>query len=843
MRTLTAQSCILLCYLSRAFAEPGVLQLEFPGAVQRRPQYENDGRSRLREIYPGVDVVFYTSNGTAEYDFVVAPFADVSQIRIAFGNAENVELTAAGDIVVRTSNAKFHHQRPSAYQNVAGRRRPIPCRYRLSSNVVSLEIGNYDHESVLVIDPLVKSLWNIPTGGGDDVTRLTGVTSDSSGFLYVTGSTSFPGFPVTPGPLSTRHTSDVFVMKLAPTTYQIVWSVLVGGSSGQTGEGIQVDGQGNVYVSGYTNSPDFPVTSRPTNGHVPSNSDPDLFVFKLNATGTALVYSTTIGGTGNDTASSLALTTDNRAVVVGCTDSPDFPVTASAFQESLGAASGNRNAVVVRLNSTGSIEYGSYLGGSSDSFATDVAVDSTGDIYVAGIAGAFFPTLASSFVPIAPYGGFVTRLDHASGQVVYSTYIPGVSVDDIDVYPHILIRVDGSQNAYVAGPAEFTFPTTPGAFQTDVNNGNRSAFVLELDPTGTKLIFSTLIGGSSDDLATAIALTGDSVTIAGITSSFDFPASDFSMPACNLNSIPSEFPFHSTFFASFDHSGNRLYASEYSTCRDERVEAMTYASGTLVIAGAGTYVFSYFPFLASIDPTVNNPVQVAVVADSASFQIGASSPLELISIFGTGLGPHKGVPASPSGGYFPTQLAGSSVTFGGILAPLLYVSDSQINAVVPASVSTPEAALAVTTAAGMSAPNLTWIVNSTPAIFSVDQSGGGQGAILNEDGTLNSASNPALPGSIISMFGTGGGVTNPPFGDGQVVPGAAPLALTPFVGFDGLTDQYPGLVTYAGAAPSLVNGVMQINVQLPPNVVTGPAVPIIISQYPYLTTGITVAIK
>ncbi len=841
MRTLRAKAFLLLCFLSPAFAEPGALQLEFPGAVQPTPQYENVSRLRMREVYPGIDVVFYSNHGTAEYDFLVAPLADASRIRIRFADANNVELTNAGDVLVETGTATFNHQRPLAYQNVGGKRKSIACRYRLSNGEVSLEIGDYDHESVLVIDPVVKSLWNIPTGGGDDVTRVTGVTSDSSGYVYVTGSTSFPGFPVTPGPLSTRHANDIFVMKLAPTTYQMVWSVLVGGSSGQTGAGIQVDGQSNVYVSGYTNSPDFPVTSRPTNGHVPSNSDPDLLVFKLNATGTALVYSTTIGGTGNDTASSLALTTDNRAVVVGSTNSLDFPVTAGAFQESLGAASGNRNAVVVRLSNAGAIEYGSYLGGSSDSFATDVAVDSTGDIYIAGIAGAFFPTLASSFAPLAPYGGFVTRLDHGTGLLVYSTYIPGVSLNDFEAYPSIVIRVDDSQNAYVAGPAQFTFPTTPGAFQADVNSGDRNAFVLELNPTGTELIFSTLIGGSQTDLATAIALTGDSVTIAGITDSFDFPASDYSMPTCNLNSIPYDSPYFSTFVASFDHSGKRLYASEYSGCQDERATAMTYSSGMLVIAGR--YEDFDTPFLVSIDPSASNPVQVSVVADSASFQVGASCPLELISIFGSGLGPRKGVIASPSGGYFPTQLAGTSVTFGGILAPLLYVSESQINAVVPANVSMSEAALAVSTAAGTSAQNLTWIEKSTPAIFSVDQSGSGQGAILNEDGTLNSASNPAPRGSIISMFGTGGGLTNPPFGDGQVVPAAAPLALTPFVGFDGLTEQYPGLVTYAGAAPSLVNGVMQINVQLPLDVVTGPAVPIVISSYPYLTTGITVAIK
>ena len=809
------------------------VRLTFPGSVAPTPVYENSGRVRLRGLYPGIDAVFYRNHGATEYDFVVAPNADATLIRIAFEGADSIELSSDGDIEVRKGQLVIEHQRPVAYQQSAGLRRSISCHYRLGTNQeVYLELGDYDRESVLVIDPVVLSSFSV--GGGSEI---TGITTDSSGYTYVAGTTWLSSFPTTPGPLSGYHgLGDVFVMKLAPGTNAVIWAVLVGGSSAQTSAGIAVDAQGNVYVSGYTDSRDFPVTSVPRNSHVPGTGDPDLFVFKLNPQGTALVYSTLIGGSGSDIAYSLALAPDGHVAVVGGTTSIDFPVTGNAVQSSMASPGSGQDGVIVRLNASGVVDYSSYLGGPGDDWATDVAFDQTGDIYVAGIAGPFFPTLASSFAPQPlPYGGFVTRLDHASGQFVYSTYLPGVSVNDAEVYPRVSIRVDNSQNAYLAGPAEFVFPTIPGAFQTDVRNGARTAFVLELNPAGTELVFSTLIGGSSDDLAMALTLTGDTVTIAGITNSFDFPSNDHSMASCNVISIPSEFNIpYSTFVASFDHAGHLVTASEYSDCSDERVAGI--ATGPQGVLMAGAF------FFISIDLSQQNPVQVAVVADAASLQIGPYSPLELVSIFGQGLGPKQGVAASPMAGYFPTQLAGTQLTFNGLPVPLLYVSDTQINAVVPGDITLPRGVLLVLTPAGVSAQFTTGLEQSTPAIFTVNQSGVGQGAILNQDGSPNSPANPAVRGSIISIYGTGGGQTTPAFGDGQIVPGAASLTLAKglYVGIDGMSAP----IAYAGTAPSLVNGIMQVNVQIPAGSSTGSAVPIIISQYPFLSqSGVTVAIK
>ena len=853
MNPATANLLILMCatpamVCAGSQASESLLRLTFPGAGASTPQYESSGRVRLPGLYPGIDAVFYRNHVAAEYDFVVAPYADPAQIRIAFEGADRIRLTEAGDIEVRKGRLVLEHRRPFAYQRFARARRPVACRYRLGSgHQVLLEIGAYDRRSVLVIDPVLQGQFSLAFGGGSYYTTIAGVTTDSGGYTYVAGSTSWPSFPVTPGPLSYFHggsglstPSDVFVVKLAPTTNTVVWSVLIGGSGTDVAAGIAVDAQGNVYVGGHTESPDFPATSAPANAHAPAAGDPDLFVFKLNPKGTALVYATLIGGSGYDQAFGLALAPDGHVAIVGSTTSIDFPVTPNAVQSSLTIVAPNASdAVIVRLNPAGAVDYASYLGGPGEDYATDVAFDPAGDIYIAGIAGPYFPTLASSFAPEAVYGGFVTRLDHTTGQFVYSTYIPGVSTYGLIVSPHLSIRVDASQHAYVSGPAEFVFPTTPGAFQADVQNTLRTAFVLELNPAGTGLVFSTLIGGGSDDVALGLVLTGDSVTIAGITNSFDFPVTDHSMTYCNMASGTFEIsPLYSTFVASFDHTGKLLTSVEYNSgCNELLVTALAAGSQTVLMAfqdWSATHV-------VFIDLAASMPVQIFAVTDSASYEIGPYCPLELISIFGRGLGPQQGVSAAAAGGYMPTELAGSRVWFGGLPVPLLYVSDSQINGVVPGHIGTMMATMTVLTAEGTSQDFQTWLAESAPAVFTVDQSGVGQGAILNQDLTLNSPSNPAARGSVIAIYGTGGGETSPEFGDGQIVPGASPLAFgNPWVVIDGVT----ATVLYAGTAPGLINGGMQVNVSIPTTVNPGPSVPLYLWGGGYHSqSGVTVAIK
>ena len=246
-------------------AEAPALRLRFPGASRSIPVVQETTRIRVPGLYPGIDAVFYNNHGETEYDFIVTAHADPSTIRIAFDGARSIELTHEGDIHAYNASNTIEQRRPFAYQESSGSRKQVPCRYRLGEDrQVRLELGPYDLDAVLVIDPVVKSSFYIG-GGLNTVTAIAGITTDSSGYTYIAGTTSLAGFPVTPGPLSHYNGSrdpavagDVFVVKLAPATNAVVFAVLVGGSGDDVAAGIAVDSLGNVYVSGYTTLPIFP---------------------------------------------------------------------------------------------------------------------------------------------------------------------------------------------------------------------------------------------------------------------------------------------------------------------------------------------------------------------------------------------------------------------------------------------------------------------------------------------------------------------------------------------------------------------------------------------------------
>ncbi len=216
--------------------------------------------------------------------------------------------------------------------------------------------------------------------------------------------------------------------------------------------------------------------------------------------------------------------------------------------------------------------------------------------------------------------------------------------------------------------------------------------------------------------------------------------------------------------------------------------------------------------LAQIDINASAKVQVAQVVDAAGFEIGPVVPGQLISIVGKGLGPTQGVPVPLSGDTFPVSYAGTQVSVCGRSAPLLYVSENQINAIVPTeTVPDDYCTISVSASAGVSEEFTTYAWYLAPSIFTANGSGFGQAAALNQDGSLNSASNPAPRGSILTLFGTGSGLTNPEFPDGAVV-SQATQSLTDFVASVG-AELAP--IQYLGAAPSLVNGVMQVNLRVP----------------------------
>jgi hypothetical protein len=307
----------------------------------------------------------------------------------------------------------------------------------------------------------------------------------------------------------------VFVTKLNAAGSALSYSTFLGGG---TGQGVTVDSSGNAYVTGYTCAGDYPATAGAfqTTLHGCFNA----FVTKVNATGTALGYSTFLGGTNTDIGYRIAVDAARNAYVTGNTCSTDFPTTLGAYQTTL---DGCYDLFVTKLNTAGSaLTYSTYLGGAASDFPQGLTFDSAGSAYVTGYtSSADFPTTAGAFQPTRPGGfdAFVTKLNAAGSALAYSTYLGGAS-DDVGRG----VAIDSAGNAYVAGnTCSNNFPTTVGAFQSSLH-GCADAFVTRVNAVGSALDYSSYLGGSSNDIEQGIARgpTG-SIYLTGNTTSTDFP--------------------------------------------------------------------------------------------------------------------------------------------------------------------------------------------------------------------------------------------------------------------------------------------------------------------------------
>jgi presenilin-like A22 family membrane protease len=447
-------------------------------------------------VYPGVDLVYYGNQGQLEYDFVVAPNADPATIRLHFAGAGKLRLAATGDLTVRARNGKIAFHKPYMYQEEDGRRRPVQGRFMLwADNSVGFALGDYDHSRPLVIDPtLVYSTYL----GGSTTDEAFGIAVDASGNTYITGVTSSADFPTTNGSYQTAQktpgNTQAFITKLNSTGTALIYSTYLGGTDGNDqGNGIAVSAAGNAYITGYTESSDFPTTTGAFQTS-PKVSGGTGFVTELNSTGSALVYSTYLGGSGGEQSDGIALNSSGDAYVVGSTQSADFPVTAGAFATTI---PGFRSAFVTKLNSGGTaLIYSTFLGGSGYDGALAIALDAAGNAYVVGGAGSIdFPVTASAFQKTSLTSpnatGFVAKLNPAGSALVYSTYLGGSTLEQVKA-----IAVDASDTAYVAGHTNSTdFPVTSGAFQGASKAG--AGFVTHLNASGSALVYSTFLGPSS----------------------------------------------------------------------------------------------------------------------------------------------------------------------------------------------------------------------------------------------------------------------------------------------------------------------------------------------------------
>lgn len=531
-------------------------------------------RVRYAGVYPGIDLVYYGNQRQLEYDFVVAPGSSPDAIRLRFSGTRRLRLDRDGNLVLTTSGGSLAFYRPTVYQERNGERQAVAGRFMLrSGNTAGFALGSYDHSRPLVIDPVLAYSTYLGGSGKYGSDGANAIALDVAGNAYVAGVTCSTDFPVTKGANQTtspgNDTCSAFVTKMNPTGSALVYSTYLGGSGypggpGDVASAIAVDKAGNAYVAGSAWSTNFPVTSgalQSTNNAAEQQGS-NAFLTKLNPAGTALVYSTYLGGSGNkpqlqsgvslgDSATGLALDSAGNAYLTGQAYSHDFPVTTGALQPVNNATNNNTsNAFAAKINAAGSgLVYSTYLGGS---------------------------------------GYYNWNLGMESGDQGNA------------------LSLDSSGNAYIAGSTSSAdFPVTKGAFQSTykaATNQANNAFVAKLNPTGTKLVYSTYLGGGgypssgapTGDTATGLALdnAGDAY-VTGYTYSTDFPVTKGAFQSSNKAAASG---YSNAFVTKLNPTGTALVYSTYLGGSDEWARSVYFGDrgNALALDSAGdAYVTGY----------------------------------------------------------------------------------------------------------------------------------------------------------------------------------------------------------------------------------------------------------
>lgn len=638
----------------------------------------NYARVNYYKIYPGIDLTYYGRQGQLENDFVVSPGSDPKKICLGLDGAEKVHINSAGDLVLSVSGGEVYLRHPLAYQGQGVDRKEVPIRYVLSAgNRVRFGLGAYDRSQELVIDPVLSYSTYLGGSGGD---IGYGIVVDSAGDAYVTGTTASLNFPTTNGGQATLGGGkDIFVSKLNPAGTALLYSVFLGGGDLDRATGIAIDSTGDAYLTGYTSSTNFPTTSGVYQTSNAGNTD--AFIAKLDPTGSNLVYSTYLGGSGIDYGRAIAVDASGDAFITGSTQSVDFP-TMNPLQIGL---DGGSDAFVSEVDPSGAnLLYSTYLGGSGADEALAIVLDGSGNPYIAGYTfSSNFPTQnAFQSTLSGPSDAFVAEIDPGTSSLVFSTYLGGSSSDSAQA-----MTLDSTGSIYLAGSTSSNnFPGTSGGAQATYE-GQGDAFVAKLAPGATQLVYATYLGGSGLDQANGIAIdsSGDAF-VTGFTESSDFPQADALQKVLGISGAGScgTTPCSDAFITELGPSGSMTYSTFLGgTAADIGQAIATDASGAAyltgstasanfpVIAGApqSTYAgtnSSTNVFIAKVSS--QDAPAVALSPQSLNFgnqALNNASNQQTITLFNAGSAPLTIASITASGQFSQTNNCGTTVPAGG----------------------------------------------------------------------------------------------------------------------------------------------------------------------------------
>lgn len=518
---------------ARAEAHPldplAVKSAYFLGPSEWRAGVASYGRVRYNSVLPGIDLVYHSEGRNLEFDFVVHPGADPSRIALRFGGQDDLRIDDDGNLVASAGGASVVHKAPAVYQRTAAGLRLVSGAYRLDHRGdVRFDIGPYDLDTTLVIDPVVVfSAFR----GGSSFDRAVAIARDRNGNVFVAGNTSSGDFPVTEGAYQETRSSgqDVFVMKInpaLPSDQAVQYVTYFGGGALDEVTSMAVDHTGDVYLVGFTTSTNLPVTSP---SHQSQNhGERDAFLVKFafghpNAE-SLLAYSTYFGGTGNDAAYGVAVDELWNVFVVGSTASTDIETKGANVQSQSG---GGTDGFVARFDVFGTLIYSTYLGGERTDSARAVALGPNGSIWVAmNTLSPGLPVSGNAFNPEYWSGGdvYLARMQILGDDpgIRYGTYLGGPEIDNV-----AKIAVDPQGRVVIAGPTQSA--DFPRAGISQPSSGATDVFVSVIDTAqsgSASLVFSTLLGGKDHDWPYDMAVTpaGD-IVVTGYTLSSDFPAS------------------------------------------------------------------------------------------------------------------------------------------------------------------------------------------------------------------------------------------------------------------------------------------------------------------------------
>lgn len=823
--------------------------------------------------------MFYGNAGTLEYDLVAGPHAEISKIRLEFSNASRISIGSDGDLILNVHGTEIRQHKPRVYQDG----RPVDGVYFLAGkNRVGFRIADYDPERSLVIDPVLTYGSYLGGSGGD---FGYAITADAQGNLYVVGATTSNNFPTPGGYNHLfAGPQEAFIAKINPSAAggaSLIWSTYLGGSQeGTVAVAVALDRGGSVYITGVTNAADFPVLNSfqgsITNPYTCVAGDyglvlttgvscGDAFVTKLASTGDRLFYSSFLGGSNTEVADAIAVDAVGNAYVAGQTASGDFPLRGTPLLQT--SLRGATDAFISQISADGrTLMYSTYFGGSGNDSANAMVIDASGNLIVGGGTQSADLAISSGAYGRTFQGvesGFLAKItlsQISQTPILFLSYLGGITAST-SVFG---VASDASGNIYATGSTNSpNFPVTSGAyqatlagapsgtnFQTNLFAGD--AFVAKLNPAATglaQLVYSTYLGASGDEGGISILPdTSGRILIGGSTNSTDFPVTANAFQCCSSSGKPLGF------IARLDPSqsgkAGLLYSSFLGGSNGDLLLSLTGdTAGTWAAAAMQTHSFDapltasayqrYFggqfmgiandgdAYIARFDLSLSGPVatQIENAGGLAALPKNVLAPGLIFAVKGTSLGPTipSGPQLDPGTGLVATTVAGVQVLVRGIPAPLTYVSATQINAVAPYEIVSSVGGAVPVQVIYNGVPGTVLnasVLATSPGIINFDD-GAGQGAIVNSDGSLNSTNNPAARGSLVSIYATGEGQTNPAGIDGRVANDAVDALPRPVASVGVTIAGVPCDVKYAGTAPGAVAGVLQVNVIVPASVFPG----------------------